>query len=188
MTLSAEMAANLGPLAALAGTWEGDKGIDVAMSSEGPKETRFRERLTLDPLGPVNNTKQVLYGLKYATTAWPLGEEKAFHQEVGYWLYDAQAGLVMRAFMVPRGVLVNAGAQVAADASSFTLHADHGSTSFGVLSNPVIEDMANTVHYEVTITVNADGSFHYKENTQLQFRGTGAVFDHTDENTLVRVS
>jgi len=187
MALSAEMAANLGPLAALAGTWEGDRGIDLAMSSDGPKETRYRERLTLDPLGPVNNTKQVLYGLRYATTAWPLGEEKAFHEEVGYWLYDADAGLVMRAFMVPRGVLVNAGAQVSADATSFTLSADHGSTSLGVLSNPVIEELANTVRYEVAITVNLDGSFHYKEDTQLQFKATGELFHHTDENTLTRV-
>ena len=187
MTLSAEMIAGLGPLAALAGTWEGDKGIDVAMSAEGPKETRFRERMTLDPLGPVNNTKQVLYGLKYATTAWPLGEEKAFHQEVGYWLYDADAKLVTRGFMVPRGVLVNAGAEVATDATSFTLTADHGSTSLGVLSNPIIEQMANTVHYEVTITVNPDGSFHYAEDTQLEFKGSGRLFHHTDENTLTRV-
>ncbi len=182
-----EMAANLGPLAALAGVWEGDAGIDVAMSKDGPKETRFRERLTLEPLGPVNNTGQVLYGLKYHTVAWPLGQEAAFHQEVGYWLWDAEAGLVMRGFMVPRGVLVNAGGQVAADADQFELTAEAGSTSFGILSNPVIEKMARTERYVLKVTVQPDGRFHYWEDTQLKFQHTGEIFHHTDENTLGRV-
>ena len=66
-------------------------------------------------------------------------------------------------------------------------NAEHGSTSLGVLSNPIIEQMANTTHYEVTISINPDGSFHYKEDTYLQFKGTGRVFHHTDENTLKRV-
>ncbi len=186
MQLSEEMAANLGPLAALAGVWAGDNGIDVAMSKDGSKETRYREEITFEPLGPVNNTGQVLYGLKYATVAWPLGEDAAFHQEVGYWLWDADAGFVMRAFIVPRGVMVNAGGQVAADATSFDLVAEPGSTTFGILSNPVIAKKADTVRYELNVTMNPDGSFSYKEDTQLQFVGGGPVFHHTDENTLTR--
>ncbi len=188
MTLSAEMAANLGPLAPLAGTWEGDQGIDIAMSHKGvSEETRFRERITFEPLGPVNNTRQVLYGLRYHTTAWPIGQEAAFHEELGYWLYDADAGLVMRAFMVPRGVLVNAGAEVAPDATRFTLKAREGATDLGVLSNPVIAKNATTELYEVTVTIHPDGRFHYHENTQLRFKGADSLFQHTDENTLSRV-
>ncbi|MDR4484343.1 MAG: heme-binding beta-barrel domain-containing protein [Nitrospirales bacterium] len=51
----------------------------------------------------------MLYGLRYSTVAWPLIQEQPFHEEVGYWLWDAATQQVMRCFMVPRGVLVNAG-------------------------------------------------------------------------------
>ena len=81
---------NLGPLAPLAGTWEGDKGDDTAPDDD-PKETeinKYRERLVFDPFGPVNNHAQVLYGLRYSTTAWRLEEESPFHEELGYWLWD----------------------------------------------------------------------------------------------------
>ena len=188
MTLSDEMAKNLGPLAPLAGKWEGENGIDISITQGAVKETHYREELTLDPLGPVNNTGQVLYGLKYATTAWPLGQEAAFHQEVGYWLYDADAGLVMRCFMVPRGVMINAGGPVKPGARRFDLTAEHGSATFGVLSNPVIERMAQTVRYILNVQVMDDGRFRYKEDTQLKFQHTGDVFHHTDENTLTKIA
>jgi hypothetical protein len=40
---------------------------------------------------------------------WRLGETDPFHEELGYWLWDADAGQVLRCFMVPRGVTVIAG-------------------------------------------------------------------------------
>ena len=49
---------------------------------ENPSEkenNKYRERLTLDPFGPVNNHAQTLYGLKYSTTAWRIGSEDPFH-------------------------------------------------------------------------------------------------------------
>ena len=68
-----EILAHLGPLAALAGTWEGQEGIDIAPAKDGSKETPFRERITFEPMGPVVNGPQTLYGLRYSTVAWPLG-------------------------------------------------------------------------------------------------------------------
>ena len=63
----------------------------------------------LDPFGPEHNHAQVLYGLRYSTTAWRLKEESPFHEELGYWLWDPAEKQVMRCFMVPRGVTVIAG-------------------------------------------------------------------------------
>ena len=65
--MNEELIGNLGPLAQLAGTWEGDKGDDSAPDDD-PREkeiNKYRERLVLDPFGPVNNHAQVLYGLRY---------------------------------------------------------------------------------------------------------------------------
>ncbi|HSF11300.1 MAG TPA: heme-binding beta-barrel domain-containing protein [Nitrospirales bacterium] len=95
----------LGPVSSLAGTWEGDRGVDIAPAKEGSHETHFRERLQFDPIGPVVNGSQVLYGLRYSTVAWPLIQEQPFHEEAGYWLWDAVRQQVMQCFMVPRGVL-----------------------------------------------------------------------------------
>ena len=104
-----EMLAHLGPLAALVGIWEGAEGVDISPAKDGSKETHFRERMTFEPIGPVVNGPQTLYGLRYSTIAWPLIQEQPFHEEVGYWLWDAERTQVMRCFIVPRGVVVNAG-------------------------------------------------------------------------------
>ena len=86
-------AGELGPLSGLEGTWEGDKGTDQAPDDDRSQvETnKFRERMTFAPTGLVENHEQKLYGLRYATTAWRLGEDEPFHEELGYWLWDAGA-------------------------------------------------------------------------------------------------
>ena len=98
---------HLGPLAALAGVWEGDKGDDVAPSDDrGTERNKFRERMTFEPFGPTRNHEQTLYGLRYSTVARRIGEDAPFHEETGYWLWDPDAKQVLRCFIVPRGVTV----------------------------------------------------------------------------------
>ncbi len=175
---------NLGPFASLAGTWEGDQGIDTSPSKAGPVETPFRERITLVPLGPVVNGAQVLYGLKYATTAWPLDQEKPFHEEVGYWLWDAKEQQAMRCFIVPRGVMVNAGGHADMHSSTMTLSAEAGSEIYGILSNPFLNDAFKTLRYDLKTTLHEDGSFGYWEDTVLKIHGQEELFHHTDQNRL----
>ncbi len=178
----------LGPLGALIGTWEGDQGKDVAPSDDrGTEHTDFRERMSFVPIGAVENHEQKLQGLRYATTAWPLGEKDPFHEEVGYWLWDDSAEQVMRCFVVPRGVAVNAGGSAAADAKTFEMAADVGSETFGICSNPFLDREFKTVRYELAVKIREDGSFHYREDTQLRMPGREELFHHTDENTLRRV-
>ena len=40
-----DVLANLGPLAPLAGIWEGDAGIDISPSAGGAVENLYRERM-----------------------------------------------------------------------------------------------------------------------------------------------
>lgn len=71
----------LGPLAALAGVWEGDKGEDDApLDDRGTGQNRFCERITFEPIGAVSNHEQVLNGLRHATVARRLGETDPFHE------------------------------------------------------------------------------------------------------------
>ncbi|OAA19663.1 hypothetical protein UG55_108717 [Frankia sp. EI5c] len=178
-----------GPLAALAGEWEGDKGVDVAFGNvEGTMiTTPYREKITFKPFGPVNNGAQQLYGLDYHMAAWRPGEEKPFHTEIGYWLWDAVLGHVMRSFMVPRGQTLIAGGAVAPDATTFTLRAELGSTTYGILSNPYLARAANTTHYEVTVSIGADGTLSYDETTTINHARVADPVAHTDRNVLRRV-
>lgn len=185
--MSTEIIQNLGPLAGLVGTWEGDKGIDIARVKSKETETKFREKTVFEPLGPVGNGPQELYGLRYSMTAWRLGEDDPFHEELGYWLWDSGNKQVMRCFMVPRGVLVNAGGDVEPGAKSFHLEAEVGSETYGVLSNKYLDESYKTMKYLLDVEIHNDGSFSYKEDTQLWIPINKAIFHHTDENTLQKV-
>lgn len=181
-----ELLVHLGPLAGLAGIWEGKEGIDIAPAKDGSKETHFRERMTFEPMGPVVNGPQTLYGLRYSTVVWPLIQEQPFHEEVGYWLWDAERKQVMRCFIVPRGVVVNAGGTSDPDAKEFCMTADAGSDVYGILSNPFLDEAMKTVRYELSVTIHEPWQFSYKEDTQLQISGRPDVFHHTDQNILKR--
>ncbi|MDQ6987800.1 MAG: heme-binding beta-barrel domain-containing protein [Mariprofundaceae bacterium] len=185
--MSAEIVENLGPLAALAGIWEGDQGIDVSMIQGNETQTKYRERIVFEPLGPVRNGPQVLYGLRYAMTAWRLGEDDAFHEELGYWLWDAGQKQVLRCFMVPRGVLINAGGDAEGNSTSFHLSAEVGSQTYGILSNKYLDESHKTSKYELDVNIHADGKFSYQEDTQLWIPADEAVFHHTDQNTLSKI-
>lgn len=182
------MTAEWGPLAALIGEWEGEGGLDSAYSHErgAVLATPYLERLTMKPFGPVVNGAQSLYGLDYRSAMWRGDEEDPFHTEVGYWLWDADAGEVLRGFVVPRGITVLAGALgVAADATSFTLSATLGDPRYGISENAYLGGRASSRAYTVTITV-AEGAWSYAEETTLAMTELPDLFPHTDSNTLRR--
>lgn len=187
--MSDDIIQKLGPLAQLAGIWEGEKGDDTAPSDDrkGTEINKFREQMKFDPFGPVDNHEQQLYGLRYSTTAWRLDEDSPFHEELGYWLWDGKEKQVLRCFIVPRGVTVLAGGTVEPDAKSFELAADVGSETYGICSNTFLDREFKTVRYELKVTLNNDGSLSYEEDTQLKIKNQPDVFHHIDKNTLKRV-
>ena len=179
----------LGPLVGLAGIWEGDQGIDVAPSStRGKQETRYRERIVFEPFGPVDNHAQRLWGLRYSRTATPLGEEEPFHEELGYWLWDAVEGQVLRCFLVPRGVTILAGGDASAEDRRLSLVATVGSPTYGISSNRFLDREFKTVRYELSVTIEDPDTFRYDEVTHLLLKDRSDVFVHRDANTLRRVA
>jgi hypothetical protein len=179
----------LGPLAVLVGTWEGQKGADAAPDDDrvSTEQNAYRERMTFAPTGEVANHEQKLHGLRYATTAWRLGADDPFHEELGYWLWDGAENQVLRCFMVPRGVTILAGGTAAPDAKSFELHAEAGSDTLGICSNPFLDREFKTVRYQLKFEVRGPDTIHYWEDTVLRIKGRDDLFHHTDENTLNRV-
>jgi len=176
-----------GPLQALIGEWEAEGGLDTAFSHTRNQvlDTPYLEKLTMKPFGPVVNGNQSLYGLDYKTAMWRGSEDNPFHTEVGYWLWDAATGEVLRGFVVPRGITVLAGGTAAADATTFTLRADLGGMNYTIGENQYLAKNASTISYEVTITTSAD-SWSYYETTMLKMTEFPEPFAHTDHNTLRR--
>ncbi|HEY8545443.1 MAG TPA: heme-binding beta-barrel domain-containing protein [Acidimicrobiales bacterium] len=185
-----------GPLAPLAGAWEGDGGVDVAYSHQRGRVvcTPYRERATFEPFGPVRNGRQRLFGLDHRTTMWRADESIPFHTEVGYWLWDPDSGEVLRAFVVPRGVAVLAGGTAGVDDRELRLAADrHGpdrahDPDRAIGESRYLAAHASSLRYRATITTNRDGTWSYRETTTLRMRPLPEPLAHTDRNTLHRIA
>jgi hypothetical protein len=179
--------ANLGPLTGIAGVWEGSAGADVHPVVEGSEADRYVERYELEPIDPQTNGPQFFYGLRYHKHITKPGEVETFHDQVGYWLWNPAEGTVTLSIAIPRGQVALASGQVAADATTFTLRAERGLTTYGICSNPFLEHAYTTRSFTVTVTVNADGTWAYDEDTVLQVLGRDEPFHHTDRHTLHKV-
>jgi hypothetical protein len=179
--------ANLGPLTGIAGVWEGSAGADVHPVVEGSEADRYVERYELEPIDPQTNGPQFFYGLRYHKHITKPGEVETFHDQVGYWLWNPAEGTVTLSIAIPRGQVALASGRVAADATTFTLRAERGLTTYGICSNPFLEHAYTTRSFTVTVTVNADGTWAYDEDTVLQVLGHDEPFHHTDRHTLHKV-
>ncbi len=182
--MSEETEKNLGPL----GSLEGVIGDDVAPSDDrGIEENKYRERMVLEPTGLTENHEQVLHGLRYHMQAWRIGESDPFHDETGYWLWDAKARQVMKCVTIPRGVSLIAGGNAEPDSRQFKLAAQLGDPVFGICSNPFLDNEFQTVRFDLEMTLHEDGSFTYDQVTAIKIRGKEGLFEHRDRNTLKRV-
>jgi len=179
--------ANLGPLAPLAGAWRGTRGLDVNPKPEGPRRQAFVETIELEPIDPQANGPQLYYGLRYHARVVKPGEVETHHDQVGYWLWEPATGALLQTLSIPRGQTALAMGSAAKDATVFEVRAVRGSTSNGICSNPFLEEAFRTLEYRTRVTVHADGTWSYDEDTVLEVRGQPAPFHHTDRNTLTRV-
>jgi len=179
--------ANLGPLAALAGTWEGMRGMDVNPKPEGPRRQAYLERIDLQPIDPQANGPQLLYGLRYHTHVVKPDEVETYHDQVGYWLWEPATEALIHTLTIPRGQAALATGRAARDATRFEVVAKRGSTENGIVSGWFLEQAFTTTEFRLKVTINADGTWSYFEDTILLVKGQKEPFHHTDGNTLSRV-
>ena len=183
----ADTLANLGPLAALAGIWEGG-GDDAHPVADGTERATFAERFALQPIDRQTNGPQLFYGLRYHTHIVKPGEVETFHDQVGYWLWEPAAGTVTLTLAIPRGQVLLAGGTAEPDATEFEVRAAAGSEVYGILSNPFLDRNFRTLSYRMHVTVHGDGRWSYEEEGVLRIPGRKEPFSHTDRNTLTRVA
>lgn len=177
-----------GPLACLIGTWVGDKGMDIAPEPDGVEENPYYETITFEAAGDVTNAEsQTLAVVRYHQVVSRKSNSQVFHDENGYWLWDAQQGLIMQSLVIPRAVCVIAGSNYQetdnGDTVKLSVSAKEGDPDWGILQSPFMRDNARTVEFrhEITIKGNLLG---YSETTVLDIYGQ--IFDHTDNNELIR--
>jgi hypothetical protein len=179
--------ANLGPLAPMAGVFEGEKGSDEHPESYGTGSDVFHERYELQPIDPQTNGPQLFYGMRYHTHIVKPNEVETFHDQIGYWLWEPAANMVMLTLAIPRAQVLLAGASVEPDATEFELKAEVGSETFGILSNPFLDRAFRTVSYRIHVTIEGDGAWSYEEEGVMEIPGPSELFHHVDRNSLVRV-
>ena len=175
----------LGPLAVLAGTWEGE-GVDTHPVATGTEDEPYKERIVFDPIDPQPNGPQLLYGLRYHQHVNKLDEPLTFHDQIGYWLWEPATKTLVQTVAIPRAQVAMASGTAEPNARTFTVRAEQGSPYFGICSAPFLEKHFRTTSYTMTITIEDDGRLRYEQDTVLEIPGR-ATFHHTDHATLRKV-
>jgi len=179
---------NLGPLRAMAGIWNGTRGVDVNPKADGPETQAFTERVELQPIDPQTNGPQLFYGLRYHQHIVKPGEIETYHDQIGYWLWEPATETIIQTLAIPRGQTAMAGGKAAPNATSFELMAKRGAETYGICSNPFLEYAFRTVEYRIKVAILSDSSWSYDEDTTLLLRGRTEPFHHTDKSTLTKIS
>jgi len=185
---SPDTLANLGPLAPMAGIWEGVKGADVHPAVDGTERDVFVEHYELQPIDRQTNGPQLFYGLRYHTHIVKPGEDETFHDQVGYWLWEPDAETVTLTLSIPRGQVLLASGPAGPDATEFEVRATLGSTVHGILSNPFLDRGFRTTSFLMRVATGPDGTWRYEEEAFLEIPGRAAPFSHSDQNTLTRTA
>jgi hypothetical protein len=179
---------NLGPLASMAGVWQGERGLDVKPKAEGPKKQAYVERMELQPIDPQTNGPQLLYGLRYHTHIVKPEQVKTYHEQVGYWLWEPATQTIIHSLAIPRGQVAMASGTARPDAREFELIAHEAHESFGIRSSPFLVHAFRTVEFRIKVSIHDDGAWSYEEDTVLMIRGQTEPFHHTDRNRLVKIA
>lgn len=180
--------ANLGPLAPLAGVWQGRRGTDVHPVVTGAETDAYTERFELQPIDAQTNGPQLFYGLRYHQHIVKPGEIETFHDQVGYLLWEPATQTVLMTLAIPRGQVAMASGTVAPDATTFTLTATAGAPHAGIVTNPFLDMAFHTPSWTITFRIGADDSWGYEQVTILDVHDGPAGFEHHDSSTLVRIA
>ena len=179
-----------GPLAKLIGVWTGDKGVDVAPEPDGVENNGYYENIVFTGVGDVTNAEsQVLVAVHYRQIVQRKSNDKVFHDETGYWMWDEREGIVMHSLTIPRGVCLLAGGEykdsVDGDARTvLNVSAAEDDSRWQINQSPFMQANARTTAFSHEIIIDGD-KLSYAETTVVEIYGK--VFDHTDRNRLIRV-
>ncbi|WP_247568652.1 FABP family protein [Ralstonia solanacearum] len=181
-------AAAMNPLAKLIGVWEGDKGIDVAPAQKktglppgSAASSPYFERIVItDGPGATNASEQDLVSVSYHQQVFRKSDNKLFHDQVGYWIWDKNNNVIIDSFCIPRGVCATAEGRLKHQ-NDFNV-----STSGPFAENSFMQKNGKTHEFSIDLSLNQDGTLTYSQRTSLTIYGK--KFVHVDSSTLRKKS
>ena len=176
-----------GPLACLVGVWKGRDGMDVAPEPDDDEHNPYYETLVFEAAGDVTNAEeQVLSMLRYHQEVRRTSNDKVFHDQLGYWLWDPATDLIVQTLTIGRLVTLLAGGKAVVEdgSTTFEVRAVEGDADWGILQSPFMQQKARTLEFNHRLTVKGD-TLTYSETTLLDIYDRKR-YEHTDNNTLQR--
>lgn len=177
-----------GPLAVLMGTWRGEEGMDVAPEPDDDEHNPYYETIVFSAAGDVTNAEEeVLAVVRYHQEVRRISTGLVFHDQVGYWLWNAKTGQVIQTLTIPRGVTLLAGGKVSVegDRTVFEVESKAGNPDWNIIETTFMHKKARTKAFTHRLEVSGD-QMSYSETTLLDIYGK-RDYKHTDDNTLRRV-
>ena len=179
---------NFGLLKGLIGVWTGEEGVDVAPEPDGAENNPYFETITYSALGGVTNAEsQNSAVVHYRQIVKRKSDGEVFHDETGYWMWDAAAKIVMHSLVIPRAVCVLAvgkctGEQDDDGCAIIEIAAKIDDARWKNIQSPFMEENARTIEFRHRV-VGGDGKLSYSETTMVDIYSK--TFEHTDQNELV---
>ncbi len=178
-----------GPLSKLIGTWQGDKGTDIAPEPDGKEQNLYYETIIFSPAGDVSNAEeQDLIAVHYHQQVQRKSDNKAIHNETGYLIWEIGSNRIMQSFAIPRGIAVVAGGHYEHDSATqlttITVSAGNSSSEWQIAQSPFMQGKAHCLSFEHQLTLK-ENVLRYTQTTIVDIYCK--TFKHTDENELVRI-
>ncbi len=176
-----------GPLQDLIGIWQGDKGLDVAPDPEGAENSPYYESINYSACGDVTNAEtQVLAAIYYRQIVKRKSDNSVFHDQTGYWMWDAARQLIMHSLTIPRAVCVLAGGQYTGSKTPdgsviIEVVADVDNPDWAIIQSPFMQGNARTTSFSQNIVLG-NGKLSYAQTMMVSIYGK--TFEHTDKNEL----
>jgi hypothetical protein len=177
-----------GPLAQFIGTWKSvdSVGVDVApgqtgsrVGKDGRAVSPFYETITFAPaLGVTNDSVQNLVAVAYHEAVFRRWNNRQFHDQIGYLIYDKQRQTVYNTFCLPRGVCVVAEGK---PGNKMTLTA----MSKGIAESQFMLKNDKTIGFSITYDVFGN-TLKFTEKTDLFVYGK--PFSHVDSDALRKMN
>ncbi|PKF63635.1 hypothetical protein CW745_01975 [Psychromonas sp. psych-6C06] len=177
---------NYGPLSDLIGTWEGNRGEDIAPEPSGTEVNSYYETIEFKGLGETENAEsQLLSVIVYSQEVRRNSSGKLIHHETGYWLWEQGSDTVMHSLTIPRGMCVLAAGGFEKTASSATLNVEASidEQDWQIIQSPFMVKKAKLSAYSQQVNISKD-QLSYTQTMLLDIYGKS--FEHTDKNVLTR--
>ena len=177
---------NYGPLKHLIGSWQGDKGQDIAPEPEGTEVNSYYENITFKGLGETENAEsQVLSVVFYTQEVRRNTNNNMIHHETGYWLWEQASDTVVHSLTIPRGMCVLASGkfEISNKETILNVSAAISEQDWQIIQSPFMAKNAKMKSYLQQVKVS-ENSLSYSQTMLLDIYGK--EFEHTDNSTLTR--